>query len=182
MNIKCLKCSTINKASSQNSACSNCGHDFTLGSWRLIEDVGDSVVRRAKSYDIPEKKTKEINPYAFSFAAVVVLSMVYLFTQPEGSSSSEKVSKPIKRLSTKQIEFKSWAEENLSITYFEYPDNSDYQIWVRLTQDKYTSKNNVENIATKIGQFYKAQTGYDKLVIVTVWDWARNKVFAKGKI
>jgi len=78
--------------------------------------------------------------------------------------------------------FKSWALNNTAVTYFEYPEGSDWQIWVRLTSDKYTTKENVESIALYLAKAYKMQTGFDKLVIVTVWYPDKNKVFAKGRL
>jgi len=78
--------------------------------------------------------------------------------------------------------FKSWAINNTSVTYFEYPEGSDWEIWVRLTPDKYTTKDNVESIALQLARAYKMQTGFDKLVIVTVWQPYKAKIFAKGRL
>ena len=78
--------------------------------------------------------------------------------------------------------FKSWAINNTSVTYFEYPEGSDWQIWVRLTPDKYTTKDNVESIALHLARAYKMQTGFDKLVIVTVWHPYKAEIFAKGRL
>ncbi len=49
-----------------------------------------------------------------------------------------------------------------------------------MTADKYASKQNAEVIAQQIGRYYKTQTGYDGMVIITVWDY-NNKIFVKGK-
>lgn len=78
--------------------------------------------------------------------------------------------------------FKSWALNNTAVTYFEYPEGSDWQIWIRLTPDKYTTKENVESIALYFAKAYKMQTGFDKLVIVTVWHPYKNEVFVKGRL
>lgn len=78
--------------------------------------------------------------------------------------------------------FKSWALNNTAVTYFEYPESSDWQIWVRLTPDKYTTKENAESIALYLAKAYKMQTGFDKLVIVTVWHPDKDKVFAKSRL
>jgi hypothetical protein len=76
--------------------------------------------------------------------------------------------------------FHKWAMKNLAVTDFYYP--SDWQIWVRLTPDKYTNKENVEQIATYIAKAYKSQTGYEGLVIVTVWDPYVFEEYAKGRM
>lgn len=78
--------------------------------------------------------------------------------------------------------FKAWALNNTAVTYFEYPEGSDWQIWVRLSPDKYTTKENVESIALHLARYYKIQTGFDKLIIVTVWHPYKNEVFAKGRL
>jgi hypothetical protein len=79
-------------------------------------------------------------------------------------------------------DFKSWALHNTAVTYLEYPEGSNWQIWVRLSPDKYTTKDNVESIALNLAKAYKMQTGFDKLVIVTVWYPHKAKVFAKGRL
>ena len=84
-------------------------------------------------------------------------------------------------LTQKQKLFKDWAINNTAVTYFEYPNGSDYQIWIKMTTDKYSTKQNAELIAQQIGRYYKQQTGYTGLVIVSVWDY-NNKIFAKGKV
>ena len=72
--------------------------------------------------------------------------------------------------------------KNTAVTYLEYPEDSDWQIWVRLTPDKYTTKDNVESIALQLARAYKMQTGFDKLVIVTVWHPNKAEIFAKGRL
>ncbi len=79
-------------------------------------------------------------------------------------------------------DFKSWALNNTAATYLEYPEGSDWQIWIRLTPEKYTTKDNVESIAIQIAKAYKMQTGFDKLVIVTVWNPYNDEVFTKGRL
>jgi hypothetical protein len=76
--------------------------------------------------------------------------------------------------------FKEWALKNTAVTFLDYPDNSDWQLWVRLSSEKYTSEKNVEAIACHLGQAYKTQTGFKDLVIVTVWDKNKDKIYAKG--
>ena len=78
--------------------------------------------------------------------------------------------------------FKKWALNNTAATYFEYPEDSDWQIWVKLTPDKYTTKDNVESIALQLAKAYKIQTGFNKLVIVTVWYPNKSEIFAKGRL
>lgn len=79
-------------------------------------------------------------------------------------------------------DFKSWALNNTAVTYLEYPEGSDWQIWVRLSPEKYTKKDNVESIALQLARAYKMQTGFDKSVIVTVWHLHKNEVFVKGRL
>ena len=78
--------------------------------------------------------------------------------------------------------FKSWALRNTAVTYLEYPENSDWQIWVKLKPNKYTTKNNVESIALQLARAYKMQTGFNKLVIVSVWYPHKAKIFVKGRL
>lgn len=78
--------------------------------------------------------------------------------------------------------FKSWALNNTAVTYLEYPEGSDWQIWVRFTPDKYTTIDNVESIALQLAKEYKMHTGFDKLVIVTVWHPYKAEIFAKGRL
>ena len=104
-----------------------------------------------------------------------ILPLLTIFTIGcGGGSSSPKVSEE------KKNAFKDWAIKSTAVTYLEFPDNSDYSIWVKMTADKYASKQNAEVIAQQIGRYYKTQTGYDGMVITTVWDY-NNKIFVKGK-
>jgi len=75
-------------------------------------------------------------------------------------------------------DFKNWAIENTGITDVVFQDNG-YSIWVWLTPEKYTNKGNVKKIAEFIARAYKMQTGYNELVIVTVWDY-NGGIYAKG--
>jgi hypothetical protein len=74
--------------------------------------------------------------------------------------------------------FQEWTMKNCAVTDFYYA--SDWQIWIRLSPYKYTNKENVEQIARYIAKAYKSQTGYDDLVIVTVWDPYTDGIYAKG--
>ena len=71
---------------------------------------------------------------------------------------------------------------NTAVNYLEYPNGSDWQIWLRLTADKYTTKEDVESIALQLARAYKAQTIFDNLLIVTVWHHYQDKVFVKGRL
>jgi len=79
-------------------------------------------------------------------------------------------------------DFKSWALNNTAATFLEYPEGSDWQIWLRLSPEKYTTKDNVVSIALQLARAYKMQTGFDKLVIVTVWYPNKAEVFVKGRL
>ena len=77
--------------------------------------------------------------------------------------------------------FKSWALNNTDVTSLSYPENSDWQIWITLSDEKhsYTTKEDIENIASSTARYYKLQTGYKGLVVVTVW--RNDSVYAKGR-
>jgi hypothetical protein len=77
--------------------------------------------------------------------------------------------------------FKSWALNNTDVTILSYPEDSDWQIWITLSDEKYsyTTKEDIETIASSTARYYKLQTGYDSLVVVTVW--RNGSVYAKGR-
>jgi len=77
--------------------------------------------------------------------------------------------------------FKSWALNNTDVISLSYPENSDWQIWITLSDEKhsYTTKEDIENIASSTARYYKLQTGYKGLVVVTVW--RNGSVYAKGR-
>ncbi len=77
--------------------------------------------------------------------------------------------------------FESWALNNTEVTSLTYPEDSDWQLWITLSDKKhsYTTKEDVETIASTTARYYKLQTGYNSLVIVTVW--RNGRVYAKGR-
>ena len=77
--------------------------------------------------------------------------------------------------------FRYWAKINTSVTYLEYPDNSDFQIWVMLKPEEYNSKDNLKKIAHFLSKSYKEQTGFRGVVTVTVWSRWKKEIVAKGK-
>jgi len=77
-------------------------------------------------------------------------------------------------------DFKAWALKNTAVTSLEYPMGSDQMIWVKLKHEKYTTKDNVESIASNLARYYKMQTGYKNHVIVTVWHPFKDEWVAKG--
>lgn len=75
----------------------------------------------------------------------------------------------------RQIEFQNWALDEIPVTYIEF--KSDWQIWVRLPPDKYASKERVRQIARKMVQEYKRQTGFmERQVVVKILK--RNRIYA----
>ena len=121
---------------------------------------------------------------------IVLLALLVISSNKDTNKNKEKpkqVTGKVEKNSTsntltqKQKSFKDWAIKNTAVTYFEYPNGSNYQIWIKMTADKYSTKQNAELIAQQIGRYYKQQTGYTGLVIVSVWDY-NNKIFAKGKV
>ncbi|ALE52521.1 hypothetical protein SP60_04405 [Candidatus Thioglobus autotrophicus] len=77
--------------------------------------------------------------------------------------------------------FESWALNNTEVTSLTYPEDSDWQLWITLSDNKhsYTTKEDVKTIASTTARYYKLQTGYKGLVIVTVW--RNDSVYAKGR-
>lgn len=67
----------------------------------------------------------------------------------------------------RQIEFQNWALDTIPVTYIEF--KSDWQIWVRLPPDQYASRERVRQIARKIAEEYKTQTGFmEREVVIKV--------------
>ena len=112
---------------------------------------------------------------------LIILFIVYAANKGSDSSKTSSSSGKTQISNTAKVNFKKWALKNTAVTSLEYADNSDWKIWVRLSPEKYTTKKNVENIALRLAEFYKIQTKYDGLVIVTVWD-SQGSVVAKGKL
>jgi hypothetical protein len=77
----------------------------------------------------------------------------------------------------RQIEFQNWALDVIPVTFIEF--KSDSQIWIRLPPDKYASKTQVRQIARKIAEEYKKQTGFvEEKVVVKVLRGTRIYVTA----
>ena len=75
----------------------------------------------------------------------------------------------------RQIDFQNWALDAIPVNYIEF--KSDWEILVRLPPDKYASKGKVQQIAQRMAQEYKKQTGYlEKKVVVKVL--RKNRVYA----
>ena len=123
---------------------------------------------------------KDIGIFPLIIVFVIIMSWL-----PD--SDDDKEAEQVKTTAVQKVDvtdyqkdkFSNWALDNLAVTNISYPESSDWQIWINLEYDKYTSKENVENIAKKIGRYYKLQTGYKDLVIVTIW--RDGSVYAKGK-
>lgn len=100
------------------------------------------------------------------------------FTKILDFGAKESIVKKTGDIPTEQKNFKKWLLENTSVidVHFE----SDWQIWLRLSPDKYTTKENVEQIAETIARWYANKMG-KKLSVCTVWNYSGNKVFAKGR-
>ena len=75
----------------------------------------------------------------------------------------------------RQIDFQNWALDEIPVTCIEF--KSDWQIWVRLPPDKYASRERVRQIARRMAQEYKKQTGFvEREVVVKVL--MRDRVYA----
>ena len=83
------------------------------------------------------------------------------------------------RTADKQIEFEEWLLKNTAVIEVHFESN--WQIWVRLSPEKYTNKANVTRIAEQIAAWY-AQRMNKTRAICTVWDYSNRYVYAKGKI
>jgi|GEM_PF-5405655 len=66
-----------------------------------------------------------------------------------------------------QERFKKWCLENTAVTRIEFA--SDWQILATLSSEKYTTDENVEAVAEILAGYYKRQSGYPHLVVVTIW-------------
>jgi tetratricopeptide (TPR) repeat protein len=77
--------------------------------------------------------------------------------------------------SNPQDEFKKYLLENTAVTDVHY--ESDWQIWVYLKPEKYTSVENVEKIAKQIARWYGRRMNKD-FTICTVYQGSR--IYAKG--
>jgi len=89
---------------------------------------------------------------------------------PQSSGSSDYSSN-----SNTKSEFENWLYANTAVTEVHF--ESDWQIWVTLESYKYTSKENVEQIAETIARWY-AQKMNKSYTICTVW--RGNSIYAKG--
>lgn len=67
----------------------------------------------------------------------------------------------------REKKYVSWARKTGGVD--EIKIVGDGLVWVILTPEKYTTKENVEAIARSLACAYKKQTGYDGTAIVTVW-------------
>jgi hypothetical protein len=75
----------------------------------------------------------------------------------------------------RQIDFQNWALDEIPVDYIEF--KSDWEILVRLPPDKYASKGKVQQIAQRMAQEYKKQTGYlEKKVVVKIL--RKDRVYA----
>lgn len=89
---------------------------------------------------------------------------------PQSSGSSNYSSS-----SNTKTEFENWLYANTAVTEVHF--ESDWQIWVTLESYKYTSEENVEQIAETIARWY-AQKMNKSFTVCTVW--RGNSIYAKG--
>ena len=78
-------------------------------------------------------------------------------------------------LDSKQNDFKDWLFSNTAVTEVHF--ESDWQIWITLEAYKYTSEENVEEIARTIAKWY-AQKMSASHAVCTVW--RGEEIYAKG--
>jgi len=118
------------------------------------------------------------------FPLIIVLAIVMSwFPDSDDETTQVKVAtvQKIDVTDQQKNKFENWAINNTDITSLTYPEDSDWQIWITLSDEKhsYTTKENIESVASSTARYYKLQTGYKDLVIVTVW--RNGSVYAKGK-
>ena len=161
------------------------------------KDCGNEVSKKAASCPncgAPLKKAKR-KTSTFTWLVLILIALVVWVqssnetskiqqttTQPTKAKPEVKVVKKSSVSAATKEKFKKWALQNTAITYLEYPEKSDWQIWVRLKPEKYTTKENIENIALSIARYYKLQTGFKDLVIVSVWHLRKSEIVAKGRL
>lgn len=125
---------------------------------------------------------KDIGIFPIIIVLVIVMSWFPDESDDKGVEQFKAViAQKIDVTDQQKNEFKSWALNNTEVTSLTYPEDSDWQLWITLSDEKhsYTTKEDVETIASTTARYYKLQTGYKGLVIVTVW--RNGSVYAKGK-
>jgi len=122
---------------------------------------------------------KDIGIFPLIIVFVIIMSWLPDSDDDKETSQTKTTVQKIDVTSQQKDKFENWALSNYSVTDLSYPEDSDWQIWVTLTSDKYSSKENVSSLANTIARYYKLQTGYKGLVIVTVW--RDGSIYAKGK-
>lgn len=119
------------------------------------------------------------------FPLIIVLAVVVSwFPDSDDNESTQVKSVTVQKVDItdqQKNKFESWALNNTDVTSLSYPEDSDWQIWITLSDEKhsYTTKKDIEAVASSTARYYKLQTGYDSLVIVTVW--RNGDVYAKGR-
>lgn len=133
----------------------------------------------------PPPTTKKSHPLKIGCLTLIIgVAVIIAIANRMGSGGNNAVQTkaPVNQVqvdpAAKQ-RFEEYALKNFAITSFEYVH--DDTIWIQLTPDKYTTKKNVEAIATSIARAYKAQTGYKDLVFVHVWHPYKQEQYAKGE-
>jgi len=127
---------------------------------------------------------KNINKYLISCIVIIIfgLSAIGSVDTDNDVGRNENYEKHSTISLESKEKFKSWAINTGGITYLEYPDNSDKWIWVRLSPEKYTTKDNVEAIAYFIGRAYKSQTGCNETVTVSIFYYYKDEIYLKVRV
>ena len=164
---------------------------------KKCKDCGHEVSKKASSCpncgSLLKKPKRKTSTFIWLFLILIVLA-VWVQSKKDSTTTTSTTNKQSSVHSQKSVpkkprvsqeaqeKFKTWALQNTAVTYVEYPEKSDWQIWVKLKPEKYTPKENVENIALSIARAYKLQTGFKELVIVTVWHPQKSEIVAKGRL
>ena len=120
----------------------------------------------------------------FPLIIVLVIVMSWFPDGDDDNETSQVQTTTVQKVDVttqQKNKFESWAINNTEVTSLVYPEDSDWQLWITLSDAKhsYTTKEDIEKIASTIARYYKLQTKYDSLVIVTVW--RNGSVYAKGR-
>ena len=165
---RCKKCNLEIKLSQKK--CPSCGsrkHKLTLQGYAL-----GAIILVSFLIIIPKEKRNSRDELSENRS-----QKHQLVEESKSVISHEAKSQIGQRDKVIQDEFKKWLLKNTAVIEVHFESN--WQIWARLSPDKYTSKDNVEQIAESIAQWYAKKMGKN-FTVCTIWNQSGSKIFAKG--